>query len=68
MRKAKRPMLWLGGGARGAAAAASDLVARGFCAVTSTNGRGTVPEDNIRSLGAFNMTPDAQAIYDRPAT
>jgi acetolactate synthase-1/2/3 large subunit len=64
-RAARRPMLWLGGGARGATEAATDLVARGFCAVTSTNGRGTVPEDHVRSLGAFNMTPEAQAIYDR---
>ena len=64
VRRARRPMLWLGGGARGAAAVATELVARGFCAVTSTNGRGTVPEDHVRSLGAFNMTPEAQAIYD----
>src|SRR3989338_3588211 len=33
---ARRPMLWLGGGARGAEAEARALVARGFGAVTST--------------------------------
>ena len=63
--QAKRPILWLGGGARGAAAAATALVERGFAAVTTTNGRATVPEGHPRSLGAFNMTPAAQAIYDR---
>ncbi|MBY0338871.1 MAG: hypothetical protein K2X11_19810, partial [Acetobacteraceae bacterium] len=63
--RAERPMLWLGGGARGAAAAATALVERGFAAVTSTQGRATVPEGHPRSLGAFNMTPDAQALYAR---
>jgi acetolactate synthase I/II/III large subunit len=62
---AKRPMLWLGGGARAASAAATALVERGFGAVTSTNGRAVVPEDHPRNLGAFNMTPHAQEIYDR---
>jgi len=60
---AKRPMLWLGGGARAAAVAATALVERGFGAVTSTHGRAVVPEDHPRSLGAFNMTPEAQEIY-----
>jgi acetolactate synthase-1/2/3 large subunit len=63
--RAERPMLWLGGGARGASTAATELVARGFAAVTSTNGRAVVPEWHPRSLGAFNMTPDAQAMYER---
>lgn len=62
--RSRRPMLWLGGGARGAAAAATALVARGIGAVTSTNGRAVVPEGHGWSLGAFNMTPAAQAIYD----
>ena len=65
VRAARRPMLWLGGGAREAGAAATELVERGFCAVTSTNGRAIVPERHPRSLGAFNMTPPAQAIYRR---
>jgi acetolactate synthase-1/2/3 large subunit len=63
IRAARRPMLWLGGGARGAAPEAADLMRRGFVAVTSTNGRGTVSEDDPASLGAFNMTPEAQALY-----
>jgi acetolactate synthase-1/2/3 large subunit len=62
--RAERPMLWLGGGARGAAEAATALVERGIGAVTSTNGRAVVPEGHRWSLGAFNMTPDAQAVYD----
>jgi acetolactate synthase I/II/III large subunit len=65
VRSARRPMLWLGGGARAAGAAASDLAERGFAVVTSANGRAVVPEAHRRTLGAFNMTPEAQAIYDR---
>lgn len=65
VRAARRPMLWLGGGARKAAAPARDLVARGFCAVTSTNGRAIVAENDPHNLGAYNMTPEAQAIYDQ---
>jgi len=64
VRAAKRPMLWLGGGARMAASEATALVERGFCAVTSTQGRATVPEKHPRSLGAFNMTPEAQSVFD----
>jgi acetolactate synthase I/II/III large subunit len=62
---ARRPILWLGGGAREAGAAALALVERGFATVSSTNGRAVVPEMHPRTLGAYNMTPQAQAIYDR---
>lgn len=60
---AKRPMLWLGGGAQGAQAEAAALVQRGFAVVTSTHGRAIVSEDNPANLGAFNMTPEAQSLY-----
>lgn len=63
VKSAKRPMLWLGGGARGAQAQASALVKRGFAAVTSTQGRAIIAEDNPATLGAFNMTPEAREIY-----
>ena len=63
VKNSRRPMLWLGGGARGAETAANELVRRGFCAVTSTNGRAVVDEANPATLGAFNMTPQAVALY-----
>jgi acetolactate synthase-1/2/3 large subunit len=65
VRRARRPMLWLGGGAREAMTAARDLAERGFAAVTSTNGRAVLPETHPHTLGAYNMTAEAQAIYDR---
>ena len=60
---ARRPMLWLGGGARGAEAEATALAERGFGIVTSTQGRAVVAEDHPGTLGAFNMTPEAEALY-----
>ncbi len=62
-RAARRPMLWLGGGAHGAETAARSLAAKGFGIVTSTHGRAVVPESHGASLGAFNMTPEAEALY-----
>jgi acetolactate synthase-1/2/3 large subunit len=56
-------MIWLGGGARDAQEAALALADRGVGIVTSTNGRAVVPEAHKGSLGAFNMTPEAQRIY-----
>lgn len=61
--QAKRPLIWLGGGARGAVAEATELMRRGVGVVTSTNGRGVVSEEESANLGAFNMGPDAVELY-----
>ena len=60
---AKRPLLWLGGGARHAREGAMHLVEGGVGVVTSVNGRGIVPEDHPLTLVAFNMNPDVEAFY-----
>lgn len=60
---ARRPLLWLGGGARGAADAAQRLLRLGFGVVSSTQGRGIVPEDDERSLGAYNLHPPVEDLY-----
>ncbi len=60
---ARRPMLWLGGGAAGAASEARALAALGFGVVTSIHGRGTVPEGDRMSLGAYNFQPPVEAFY-----
>ena len=62
--EARRPLLWLGGGARGASEAAQRLVDLGIGIVTSTNGRGVVPEDHPLTLGAVNMVPAVEAFYE----
>jgi acetolactate synthase-1/2/3 large subunit len=61
---ARRPVLLLGGGARGAEAAAAALADLGIAVVTSTNGRGVVAEGHPLSLGAFNCTKHTQDFYD----
>ncbi len=64
LRRARRPILMLGGGARGAEAEATALADLGIGIVTSTNGRGIVGEDHPMSLGAFNCTPETQRLYE----
>ncbi len=63
LKGARRPLLWLGGGARGAADAAHRLVEMGVGVVTSVNGRGVVPEDHPLSLGAYNVSPPVEDFY-----
>jgi len=62
--KAKRPMLWLGGGARHAGEAVNRFIAMGFGIVTSTQGRGIVAEDHPSTLGAYNIYGAVEAFYD----
>ena len=61
--QARRPLLWLGGGARGAQAAVARLVALGFGVVTSTQGRGVLAEEHPMSLGAYNLQAPIEAFY-----
>jgi len=63
--RARRPMLWLGGGARNAGDAVRRLTGLGFGVVTSTQGRGIVPEDAPGTLGAFNAAPECEEFYQR---
>ena len=61
--KAKRPLLWLGGGTRHARAAVERLVALGLGVVTSVQGRGILPEDHPATLGAFNVHASVESFY-----
>ena len=60
---ARRPLLWLGGGARRAGKAVARLMAMGIGVVTSTQGRGIVPEDHPQSLGAYNLQKPIENFY-----
>ncbi len=64
--QAKRPMLWMGNGAKAARAGAMALMELGFGTVSSWNGRGTIPEDHPMSIGGLNGNgaPAVQAFYD----
>jgi acetolactate synthase-1/2/3 large subunit len=63
---AKRPLLWLGNGARDSGEAAKQLLDAGFRGVSSWNGRGIVSEDDERNLGSLNGLgqPKVQAFYE----
>ena len=61
--RAHRPMLWLGGGARGASAAVARMVQLGFGIVTSVQGRGIVAEDSPVTLGSFNLQKPVEDFY-----
>ena len=63
LKKASRPMLWLGGGSRGASKQVQRLLDMGFGVVTTTQGRGVVAEDDPRSLGAFNLHKPVENFY-----
>ncbi len=63
LRDKRRPLLWLGGGARGAGAAVRRLVNMGWAVVTSVQGRGVLPEDHPASLGSYNLQKSTEAFY-----
>ena len=65
VRKARRPILWLGAGAREAGGPARELLDMGFGMVTSWAGRGTIEEDHPRNLGGLNGNgvPAVQEFY-----
>ncbi len=64
--RAKRPMLWLGNGAKEAGAEAMQLMNLGFGAVSSWNGRGIISEDHPMTLGGLhgNGSPRVVRFYE----
>lgn len=61
VRQAHAPLLWVGGGALGAAAAVARLADLGVPVVSSTHARGLLPDAHPRSLRAFH---NAAAVAD----
>jgi acetolactate synthase-1/2/3 large subunit len=61
----RRPMLWLGNGARGAGREAAALLDLGLGLVNSWRARGIVPDDHSMSLGAMHGsgTPEIEDFY-----
>ena len=60
---ARRPLLWLGGGARGATDAVARFVKMGWGVVTSVQGRGILAEEHPASLGSYNLHKPAEDLY-----
>ena len=67
LNEAKRVVVWAGGGVVSSGAAA-DLVqlaeALGAPVVTTTNGRGSIPEDHPLSVGAFSPQPGMTEMFE----
>ncbi len=63
LRGVKRPMLWLGGGARAAGPAVGRFVKMGWGVVTSVQGRGVLAEDQAANLGSYNLQKPAEDLY-----
>ncbi|SDF04450.1 thiamine pyrophosphate-binding protein [Thalassobaculum litoreum] len=64
VKAAKRPLLWVGNGAKHATGAVQALVDLGIPVISSWNGRGAVPEDHPLSLAAGAGLPEIQAFLD----
>src|SRR6185437_16644428 len=62
---AKRPMLWLGSGARRAGDVVQKLLDLGFTMLNSINGKGIVSEEHPMNLGGLhgNGMPKVQQFY-----
>ena len=58
LNSAKRPLLWIGNGAKFAGPAVARLVDLGIPVISSWNGRGVIPEDHPMSLGSLGTTPE----------
>jgi len=63
LRGVRRPLLWLGGGARGASDAAARFVKMGWGIVTSVQGRGVVSEEHASTLGSYNLQKPVEDFY-----
>ncbi len=63
LKKAKRPLLWIGGGARHCQQQVQRFVAMGFGVVSSVQGRGILNDDHASNLAAFNLQKPVEAFY-----
>ncbi len=63
LKTAKRPLLWLGGGARHAGPAVQRFLDKGWGVVSSVQGRGIVDERHPQSLGSFNLQKPIESFY-----
>lgn len=63
-REAKRPMLWIGDGAREARSEIARLMKLGFGVVTSIHGRAIVDESDPMSLATLNNLDPTQAFFE----
>ncbi len=61
---ARRPVLWVGAGARHCAPAVDRFARMGWAIVTSIAGRGILPEDDPMSLASFGASRAVEDFFD----
>lgn len=62
LKQAKQPLLWLGGGAIASGEAVKALADAGITVISSTHGRGILPDSHRASLRAFHNSPSVEAL------
>lgn len=65
LQQAKQPLLWIGAGALQAANAVKRLADQGIAVISSTHGRGILPDDHPFSLRAFHNADAIDALMRR---
>jgi acetolactate synthase-1/2/3 large subunit len=66
IKQARRPLVWVGGGARWAGPELSALLdSTGAGLLTSNAGRGVIPEDDERVVGNFAATPGCAGLLEQ---
>lgn len=65
MTQARQPLLWVGGGAVGAAGAVKILADAGVTVISSSHGRGILPDSHRASLRAFHNSASVEALMAR---
>ncbi|UOO89737.1 thiamine pyrophosphate-binding protein [Vitreoscilla massiliensis] len=62
VKKAKRPVFWIGGGCLGAVDEVKALADLGIPVLSSTHARGVLPDHHPRSLGAFHNSTKVEEL------
>lgn len=62
LKAARRPLLWVGGGALHCTEEVAALADLGVAVISSTHGRGILPDAHPRSLGAFHNSAAVEAL------
>lgn len=64
IKKAERPIVWIGGGTLEAADEVTQLADLGLPIVSSTHARGVLADDHPRSLGAFHNSASVEQLIE----
>ncbi|MDP2609367.1 MULTISPECIES: thiamine pyrophosphate-binding protein [unclassified Oceanobacter] len=64
LQQARRPVIWVGGGAVASVAAVTALADKGIPVLSTTHARGLLPDAHPRSLRAFHNSPSVKQLLE----